>query len=182
MIPDYLNPKNTEVIGVDGEPFLVKVELLSFNEWPAKVKLQIQTQLDTDKAAQVALDMLAITDELQRLKKFAYCRNGGFDKLADYTSCGSHNLEYFDCPLRETCEPKVQKMLCRCFPAPNGVLTPREIEIVKLVCTDMPDKAIADTLGISVDTARNHRRNIEHKTATYSKSGIVRFAYEKGIV
>jgi DNA-binding CsgD family transcriptional regulator len=46
----------------------------------------------------------------------------------------------------------------------------------------MPDKQIADSLQISVDTARNHRRNIEQKTATYSKSGIVRFAYEKGIV
>lgn len=181
MIPEFLNSANTEIIAANGEPFLVRVELVPFCEWPAMVKLQIQAQIDSDKPAQVALDILGITDELQRIKKFAYCRNGGFDMRPDYTRNGFHNAEYFDCPLRAQCEAKVQKMLCRCFPAPNGVLTPREIEFIKLICEDLPDKMIADKLEIAFDTARNHRRNIEQKIGAASKSGIVRFAYENGI-
>ena len=182
MIPEFLKNSNSEIIAQDGEPYLIKFELLSFDAWPAKVKLLIQARLDMDKPAQVALDMLGIIDEQQRIKKFAYCRNGGFDNRADFTENGEHNAEYFDCPLRSTCQAKVQKMLCRCFPAANGILTPREIELIKLMCDDLSDKLIADQLGIAFDTAKNHRRNIEQKIGAYSKSGVVRFAYENGIV
>ena len=182
MIPEFLRNSNSEIIAQDGEPFLIAVKLLSFEEWPAKVKLQIQARLDLDKPAQIALDILGITDEQQRIKKFAYCRNGGFDNRADFTDTGEHNAEYFDCPLRSSCQAKVQKMLCRCFPAPNGVLTPREIEIIKLICDDLSDKLIADKMGIAFDTAKNHRRNIEQKIGAFSKSGVVRFAFENGIV
>ena len=182
MIPEFLKESNSEIIAQDGEPFLIKVELLPFEAWPAKVKLLIQARLDMDKPAQIALDMLGIVDEQQRIKKFAYCRNGGFDNRADFTENGEHNAEYFDCPLRSKCQAKVQKMLCRCFPAPHGILTPREIELIKLICDDLSDKLIADQLGIVYDTAKNHRRNIEQKIGAYSKSGVVRFAYENGIV
>jgi DNA-binding CsgD family transcriptional regulator len=181
MIPEFLKKVNSEIIAQDGEPYLIKVELLSFEEWPAKVKLQIHAKLEADKPAQVALDILGVTDEQQRIKKFAYCRNGGFDNRADFTDQGEHNAEYFDCPDRATCQAKVQKMLCRCFPAANGILTPREIELIKLICADLSDKLIADQLGIAFDTAKNHRRNIEQKIGCYSKSGVVRFAYENGI-
>lgn len=182
MIPEFLKKSNSEIIAMDGEPFLIRIEFLAFEEWPAKIKLQIQTKLEADKSAQVALDILQIFDEQQRIKKFAYCRNGGFDNRADFTDQGEHNAEYFDCPNRATCQAKVQKMLCRCFPAANGILTPREIELIKLICSDLSDKLIADQLGIAFDTAKNHRRNIEQKIGAYSKSGVVRFAYENGIV
>lgn len=182
MIPDYLRPDHTEIIAHEGEPYLVVTKLMTFDEWPAKVKLQIQDQLESDKAAMVAMDILGITDESLRIKKFAYCRNGGFDCKSDYTPAGEHNAEYFDCPNRANCDAKVQKMLCHCLPAPNGVLSPREIEVIKLICDDLSDKLIADKMGIAFDTAKNHRRNIEQKIGAYSKSGVVRFAFENGIV
>ena len=181
MIPEFFQNNTIEIIADQGEPLLVVIKLLTFDEWPAKVKLKIQAKLEEDNAAQVALDILGITDEQQRIKKFAYCRNGGFDNRADFSKDGDHHAEYFECPLRAVCDAKVQKMLCHCFPAPNGVLSEREIEIVKLICADLPDKLIADKLGIAFDTAKNHRRNIEQKIGAYSKSGVVRFAYENGI-
>lgn len=181
MIPEFLKNHNSEIIADNGEPLLIVVQLLTFEEWPAKIKLQVQAKLEADKPAQVALDILGIMDEQLRIKKFAYCRCGGFDTKADFNGQGEHNPEYFECPDRETCHAKVQKMLCHCFPAPNGILTSREIEIIKLICGDISDKMVADQLGIAFDTAKNHRRNIEQKIGAYSKSGVVRFAYENGI-
>lgn len=181
MIPEFFKKSASEIIAKDGQPYLIRVELLPFEEWPALVKLQVQTKLEADKPAQVALDMLDILDDQLRIKKFAYCRNGGFDTKADFTDDGAHNAEYFDCPDRATCDARVQKMLCHCFPAQNGTLSPREIEVIKLICDDLSDKLVADQLGITFNTAKNHRRNIEQKIGCFSKSGVVRFAYENGI-
>ena len=61
-------------------------------------------------------------------------------------------------------------------------LTPREIEVVKLTCEDLSHKMIADKLGISFHTAKNHGRNIKEKLGVHTKSGVIRFAFENGII
>lgn len=56
-------------------------------------------------------------------------------------------------------------------------LTPRELEVMRLRATGLPVKAVADVLGISVQTVKNHQ------TAAYGKtgaSGIVDFFYRYG--
>lgn len=107
------------------------------------------------------------------------CRYGGFDDKADISK-HTHTTEYYDCGERGRCP--VEGKLCKHVQAENGCLTPREIDVIKLIAQDLADKQIADMLNISVNTANQHRVNIKQKIGCNTKVGICRFAVEKRII
>ena len=57
-------------------------------------------------------------------------------------------------------------------------LTPREKEILALVCQELSTQEIADQLFISVHTVETHRRSLLSKTGCKNSVGLVRFAVE----
>lgn len=61
-------------------------------------------------------------------------------------------------------------------------LTAREIEIIRLIEREKSNKDIAETLFISERTVETHRKNIFRKTKTSSLIGLVKFAYEHGLI
>ncbi|NJM25344.1 MAG: response regulator transcription factor [Bacteroidia bacterium] len=61
-------------------------------------------------------------------------------------------------------------------------LTDREIEIVKLVCQELSNKEIGERLGLSDRTVENHRSRIMEKLGLKSAVGLVRHAYETGLI
>ena len=61
-------------------------------------------------------------------------------------------------------------------------LTAREIEIIRLIEREKSNKDIAETLFISERTVETHRKNIFRKTKTSSLIGLVKFAYEYGLI
>jgi DNA-binding CsgD family transcriptional regulator len=179
-LPENLSQLNKEFIGIDGELYRVKIELIHFNEFQARTLFELQSKLDEDTIAQVSLDQLGITEDKARLNKFGICRYGGFDDKADIKNDLSTTHEYYDCGQRGSC--MVEGKLCKHVQANNGYLTPREIDVIKLIANDMADKQIADKLDISINTANQHRVNIQHKIGCNSKVGICRFAIEKRIL
>lgn len=69
-------------------------------------------------------------------------------------------------------------------PAPHVApveLSPREREILDLVCDDLNDLAIADRLAISRNTVRNHVASIYAKIGTNRRSGAVVWGRERGM-
>jgi len=60
-------------------------------------------------------------------------------------------------------------------------LTPREVEIIRLIIKEYSNIKIAEVLHISEYTVETHRKNIFKKTSTKSIVGLVKFAYEWGI-
>lgn len=64
----------------------------------------------------------------------------------------------------------------------NGPLTPREIEILKLVTREMSSKQIAEVLFISERTVETHRKNILKKTGATNLAGLVKYAYVNNII
>jgi DNA-binding NarL/FixJ family response regulator len=52
-------------------------------------------------------------------------------------------------------------------------LSRREIEIVQEVCNGRTDKAIARTLGISLNTVREHQRRIHRKLGVHDRASLV---------
>jgi two-component system, NarL family, nitrate/nitrite response regulator NarL len=64
----------------------------------------------------------------------------------------------------------------------NGPLTPREIEILKLVTREMSSKQIAEILFISERTVETHRKNILKKTGATNLAGLVKYAYVNNII
>lgn len=63
-----------------------------------------------------------------------------------------------------------------------SLLSPREIEILKLVAEGHTNKEVASKLGISVRTVETHRERIMNKLNIHSTAGLTRFAISEGLV
>ena len=58
----------------------------------------------------------------------------------------------------------------------KSVLTPREWEILDLLCLDQSTTQIADDLFVTAETVRSHVRNILRKLGVNSRAEAVRIA------
>lgn len=68
-------------------------------------------------------------------------------------------------------------------PSFNAIdLSEREKEIVMLVCQEMTIKEISQKLSLSEHTVRNHRSNIMEKVGVSNMVGLVKYAYEIGLM
>jgi DNA-binding NarL/FixJ family response regulator len=61
-------------------------------------------------------------------------------------------------------------------------LTPREIEILRLIADGLGNKQIAEKLNLSFYTVKNHVHNILEKLCLSNRSELVHFALLKGLV
>jgi DNA-binding NarL/FixJ family response regulator len=61
-------------------------------------------------------------------------------------------------------------------------LTPREIEVLKLICQGMSNYQIASELFISIRTVEKHRVNILRKMQAVNTADLVRKSVEKGLL
>ncbi len=61
-------------------------------------------------------------------------------------------------------------------------LSPRELEVLRLVAQGLLTKQVAAELGISVRTAEVHRSRLLHKLGVHSSSELVRLALEGGLL
>jgi two-component system nitrate/nitrite response regulator NarL len=64
----------------------------------------------------------------------------------------------------------------------RGVLTTREIEILKLITKEFNSRQIAEVLFISERTVETHRKNILKKTGATNLVGLVKYAYANNLV
>ncbi len=64
----------------------------------------------------------------------------------------------------------------------RGVLTIREIEILKLITKEFNSRQIAEVLFISERTVETHRKNILKKTGATNLVGLVKYAYANNLV
>src|ERR1700680_3305922 len=64
----------------------------------------------------------------------------------------------------------------------SSALTPREIEVVKLLAEGKSNKEVASTLGVSTRTIESHRNHIMHKMNFASFSELIRFALRTNLV
>jgi DNA-binding NarL/FixJ family response regulator len=61
-------------------------------------------------------------------------------------------------------------------------LTPRELEVLQMLAEGAANKAIADTLFLSVNTVRNHIQSVLTKLGAHSKLEAVSLAVREGII
>jgi DNA-binding CsgD family transcriptional regulator len=64
----------------------------------------------------------------------------------------------------------------------DGVLSPRQREVVKLIAEDLTAKEIGERLGISPKTVEFHRSLVNKKLGGAGTGGIVRYAIRHGII
>jgi DNA-binding NarL/FixJ family response regulator len=60
-------------------------------------------------------------------------------------------------------------------------LTPREVEVLKLIAAGLSNAEIAETLVVSAATVKTHVNRIFYKTGARDRAQAVRYAYERGL-
>jgi DNA-binding NarL/FixJ family response regulator len=65
---------------------------------------------------------------------------------------------------------------------PFDVLTPRELEVLKLIAEANTSKEIADKLVISLKTVDRHRQNILEKLGMRDRVELTRYAIRRGLI
>ncbi|GAB5418538.1 MAG: response regulator transcription factor [Crocinitomicaceae bacterium] len=63
---------------------------------------------------------------------------------------------------------------------PGIKLTPREIEVLRMIAEEYSNQEIADSLFISIRTVDTHRRNLLDKLQLKNTAGLVKFALKQG--
>ena len=61
-------------------------------------------------------------------------------------------------------------------------LTPREIDVLKLIVQGYTNRQVGEKLGISVRTVEGHRANLSEKLGIRSRVELVRYAREQGFL
>jgi DNA-binding NarL/FixJ family response regulator len=64
----------------------------------------------------------------------------------------------------------------------ENILTAREEEVLKLLVKDYGSKQIAEILFVSEFTITTHRRNLKRKLGVETTSGLIKYAFENGLV
>jgi DNA-binding NarL/FixJ family response regulator len=65
---------------------------------------------------------------------------------------------------------------------PDDPLTPRELEVVKLIAEAFTNRQIAETLKLSEKTVESHRANLLSKLGMRDRVELVRYAIRRGLV
>ncbi|MCZ7652754.1 MAG: response regulator transcription factor [Thermoanaerobaculia bacterium] len=64
--------------------------------------------------------------------------------------------------------------------APFAALSPREREVLRLICTGLANAEIAARLGISDKTVRNHVSHLFDKLGVWTRAQAIVFARDRG--
>jgi DNA-binding NarL/FixJ family response regulator len=65
---------------------------------------------------------------------------------------------------------------------PEDALTPRELEVVKLIAEAYTNRQIAEVLQLSEKTVESHRGNVLAKLGMRDRVELVRYAIRRGLV
>jgi DNA-binding NarL/FixJ family response regulator len=65
---------------------------------------------------------------------------------------------------------------------PVEALTPREVDVLRLIAQGHTNRQMADMLSISVRTVESHRSNLMGKLDLHSRVDLVRYAKENKLI
>jgi DNA-binding NarL/FixJ family response regulator len=78
-------------------------------------------------------------------------------------------------------DPKVMRPAAAKGERTHG-LTPRELEVLQLICDGLTNRAIAERLDLSVNTVAVHRANIMNALDIHNTAELVAYAFRHGLV
>jgi two-component system nitrate/nitrite response regulator NarL len=123
-------------------------------------------------------DKQTITEMLQAGISGFVLKNTGKKELIDALEKIADGGMYFS----EAISLEIMRSTASSNAAIETSLTPREIEIVKLIGAELNNAQIGEKLFISERTVETHRKNIFRKINVKSVAGLMKYALEKGII
>lgn len=177
--PSYFYKNNSfEFMKIADELFCITegktIECKSYSDIPEEVKDLVEPIVQKSKKIQKALSSLIGSNDIEKMVfQYISCRFSGNDYFTDIED-GVINYEFSECEKKGSCP--AEKCVCR-----FNDLTPREIEVVKLIAQGYCDKEIAYLMNISETTMPVHRKHIHKKLETLSKPQIASWAIKHNI-
>ncbi len=155
-------------------------KMIPFTEVPFAVIQILKETIDANIEVKLALHEMHPHSQIQRLEQFAKCRFGGLDFEADIMDNVLQDGEYWPCPLRGKCT--AEGILCK-LPNINGVrLTNSEIDLLKLISSELTNEVIAEKLGYKMGTFHQVKKNLYKKLNIQTKQGGAKIAQRLNII
>jgi DNA-binding NarL/FixJ family response regulator len=190
-------------LAVDGEDFLQKMKVLEKAYFPEIVLMDLEMP-NMDGVAAIAAGsalypsvkfvVLTIFDDEDKIFTAIKAGASGY-LLKDESSATIQDTlwqmhEIGSGPISPGIAGKILTLLQRgpAVPEPNDAvnnffsLSPRELEILRLLANGLGYKEIGTNLFISVNTAKKHVINIYQKLHVSGKAQALKLAYEKGLI
>lgn len=174
-----MGDKRTEIFGCKETKrafFLTDGKTYSFEDLKGELKAQLFAELLNDD---IAIEDLKHLSQNEAIEKFAFCNYGAADHEPDFCEEGLlKKPDNFICSNNCMCLKWKSKKITI-----DGIaLTPRELEIITLMASDLADKQIAHRLNISESTLNTHKHNLFEKANVQSKTGLITKAVQQKII
>ena len=132
------------------------------------------------------LSMMGLHDfVIQALEKGAIgflLKNTGKDEVLTAIRSVSKGDSYFSREVSSILIEQLQKPASSKRKSTEIPISPREVEVLKLIAQEFSNSEIAEKLYISIRTVDTHRRNLLEKLGAKNTAGLVKFAIQKGLV
>ena len=160
---------------------LLDLEMPTMDGWEASKKI-------TAKHPEVKIIMISMHDSLQIISDLIeigvhsyLLKNAEPDEVHKAIVSVVNNDFYYNQLVSKALHKKVQKDGLDKGVARRADISPREIEILQLICQELTMKEIGEKLFLSEQTVHTHRKNLMKKTKAKNAVGLVKFAFQNGI-
>jgi DNA-binding CsgD family transcriptional regulator len=182
MNPALIDRSKTEFFRTNGEVFCIyKQQVIAFEDAPILAIDLLADALENDLKAQDGLTLMGITKPIDRLKRYAECRFGALDQVADFSNDKiSDKDELIDCPNRFTC--KGCGLVCkRKFATQGDSLSAREVQIGYMLAKGLDTETIAKELFIEPISVRSTLLNTKQKLGLANNYALVNYFTQNNI-
>ena len=190
------NEKDIEVVGeaANGQAVLELIEQLEVDVQvldidigkPNGIEITEMISNNHPETKVLILSMMGLHDfVIQALENGAIgylLKNTGKDEVLTAIRSVSKGDSYFSREVSEIIIEQLNKPASSRKRSVDIPISPREIEVLKLIAQEFSNSEIAEKLFISIRTVDTHRRNLLEKLGAKNTAGLVRFAIQKGLV
>jgi hypothetical protein len=180
-IPAGLMDKGTELFTCNGRAWgLHDGARLPFAKLPRQRRQVVQLKMKSQPIVEQAMEVLVGKNEAKKLERFSMCQYGAINHEADIDEAGNLSApEYVPCSQRGLCP--VEGIGCANILVAEGVFLTK-CETAVFIRVKLPDKLIADELGISIFTVKEHFKSIRIKSGLLNKIEMSAYATQRGII
>ena len=127
-------------------------------------------------------DSLQIISDLIEIGVHSYLlKNADPDEVHKAIVSVRNNDFYYNQLVSKALHKKVQKDGLNKGVARRADISPREIEILQLICQELTMKEIGEKLFVSEQTVHTHRKNLNEENQSKKCCWLVKFAFQNGI-
>lgn len=161
---------------------LLDLDMPIMDGWEASRKI-------VAKHPDVKIIMISMHDELQIISDLIetgvhsyLLKNAHPEEVHKAIMSVMNNDFYYNQLVSKALHKKIQKDGVNNSSIPSrGDVSPRETEVLQLICQELTMKEIGEKLFLSEQTIHTHRKNLMKKTKAKNAVGLVKFAFQHGI-